>query len=661
MKKILAITLALLGVYSLQAQKWVSTTPENRHVVLEEFTGIHCGYCPDGHKRANDLAAQNPGKVVLINIHAGGYAVPKTGEPDFRTTVGEEIDDAAGVTGYPAGSINRTLFGTNTTWAHSRGSWATNAATIMGMKSPVNIAVKASVDMVTRELTVEAELYYTDTFAGASNYLTIALLQNDVFGPQSDYGNFNPDNWVNGQYRHIHIFRQMITPGTWGEKIDTTSKGTYIYRKYTTTLPADIKGVPLQLHKLEVAAFVAEGQGNIYTGTHDVIDIDAAYKTDLSLKDMTVQPTDYCFNTLNPKVEVTNNMDNDVTSFEVTALLDGVAHTKTYNGTLKKGEKTTIDWGNIAYSAKGEYSVSISGFAKVKNGSTTLYDMDGSNDASSFGGIGFMKKAVGSFVESFDATLSDNRAFDKSVNSSFSQNIGSQTYYGALNTRGAVLFPLHANYNVNGLRGSFVFGEVDMTQITNPFLTFYYAYSDDAFGGTAPTIAVEVSDDCGANWTTVRTITCTETGQPSTHGNWYIPVSSEYMWVGTSLADYADKAVLVRVSVYPGTSGNALWLDEITLDAATSLPETVLNDFELNVYPNPVQGQATVEFGLSEASDIQMVVYNTLNQEVVNTNLGNFAAGINTASLDLTNLEAGMYFVTIKAGNKVSTQKIIKK
>ena len=33
----------------------VSQTAQNRNAVLEELTGIHCGYCPDGHKRANDM------------------------------------------------------------------------------------------------------------------------------------------------------------------------------------------------------------------------------------------------------------------------------------------------------------------------------------------------------------------------------------------------------------------------------------------------------------------------------------------------------------------------------------------------------------------------------------------------------------------------------
>ena len=74
MKKILLSVFAL-GTLAANAQN-VSTTPENKNVILEEFTGIYCGYCPDGHRLAQELHDNNPGDVVLINIHTGSYATP---------------------------------------------------------------------------------------------------------------------------------------------------------------------------------------------------------------------------------------------------------------------------------------------------------------------------------------------------------------------------------------------------------------------------------------------------------------------------------------------------------------------------------------------------------------------------------------------------------
>lgn len=84
MKKIfISLFGAFLAFGAIAQPTFVSTAPANKNVVLEEYTGINCGYCPDGHKIANQIAAANPGRVVLINIHQGGFA---NDIPDYRTS-----------------------------------------------------------------------------------------------------------------------------------------------------------------------------------------------------------------------------------------------------------------------------------------------------------------------------------------------------------------------------------------------------------------------------------------------------------------------------------------------------------------------------------------------------------------------------------------------
>ena len=56
MRKLFVI--AALGLYfptMVMAGYHVSTEVQHRHAVLEEFTGIHCVYCPQGHKIAASL------------------------------------------------------------------------------------------------------------------------------------------------------------------------------------------------------------------------------------------------------------------------------------------------------------------------------------------------------------------------------------------------------------------------------------------------------------------------------------------------------------------------------------------------------------------------------------------------------------------------------
>ena len=90
----------LMGIHA-NAQTFVSTSVEDKNVVLEEFTGIYCTFCPDGHRLAQELKDADPDDIVLINIHVGGYADPNPGDPDFRTPYGTAIMSQSSLSGYP--------------------------------------------------------------------------------------------------------------------------------------------------------------------------------------------------------------------------------------------------------------------------------------------------------------------------------------------------------------------------------------------------------------------------------------------------------------------------------------------------------------------------------------------------------------------------------
>ena len=74
-------------------QSLVGTSPEMRTGFLEDFTGVNCVNCPDGHAVMASIAAANPGRVSLVGVHAGVYAVPGSGQPDFRTSFGTALDN----------------------------------------------------------------------------------------------------------------------------------------------------------------------------------------------------------------------------------------------------------------------------------------------------------------------------------------------------------------------------------------------------------------------------------------------------------------------------------------------------------------------------------------------------------------------------------------
>jgi len=646
MKKILLLS-SLLCSLSAFSQQWVSTTPQKRNVVLEEFTGINCTWCPAGHVIANKMESDNPGKVFLINIHSGSFAAPSAGQIDLRTPAGTAIDGAAGITGYPSGSVNRNT----SPWGQSRSLWASQASTILTENSPLNVYVKSYANLTTRVLTTEVEVYYTAASAQSKNYLTVALTQDGILGSQIDGSNANPGNFVNGLYKHNHALRQLLTAGNFGIPIDTTTANYYFYKKIETTIPASYNNIEAALYKMNVVAFVTESaNGNkIISGAGAKVDFDPTLKTDLALKDMTVMPTGYCFSTINPKIEVTNNLDATVNSFTVVANVNGVATPKTFTGTLAKGQKTILDWGSVSVTNNGTFKLSFAGFTNINGGN--LFDMDNTNDAANTSTFGFKQAAFTTFKAGFESGIPANMTFDLSQNPNMQILVGGTTKYGQFGSNSAVVLKLHNSWNTANLPASIIFGEVDFSANNDPGVSYYYAYSDGALGGTAPTIDLSVSDNCGATWTKVNTVNCVETGQPTTANTFYDPKSGEYKYIRVSLNEYKTKKVLIKITATSGTHGNALFIDEINVNSYTKLSvENKTNTTSaFQIFPNPASNFITIETPIN-AKEVFVSIKDLTGKEVIKTN---------DLTIDCAQLTSGVYLVELIADGKSSTQKLV--
>ena len=376
MKKLLLILLCLPMIGF--AQTFVSTQPENKNVILEEFTGINCVYCPDGHRIAQDLHNANPNDVFLINIHTGSFANPQGTGTDFRVDpIGSNIASQSGLSGYPSGTVNRHVFSGGIT-AMSRGDWAGATNQIMNMASPVNVGIQANVDMATNVLTVDVEVYYTGAQTVTSNMLNVAVVQNNVEGPQTGGSQFNPTAILaNGNYNHQHMLRHMMT-GQWGVPINTLTPGSLYADQFTWTMPADINGVALDPTNIAIVAFVAEGQQEIITGTEIYPNVIFANSFDA-----------YCMNTnatdaicgSNTDIEVTfRNYGNvPLTSLDINYSINGGA-TLTYpwSGNLPSAGTETVTIPNVAFTPVANNTVNVS--TSNPNGNT---DQNTNNDNAS--------------------------------------------------------------------------------------------------------------------------------------------------------------------------------------------------------------------------------------------------------------------------------------
>ncbi len=255
----------------------VSQTPSMRNVLIEELTGNHCGYCPLGHKAANEVVAAHPGKAFVINYHVpGGLA------DAYTTTAGAVYNSVFNVENgrysIPAGTINRHDFNTGSAkLTLNYGNYAPAANQIVAMSACANVAAAASINKNTRELKVKVQVYYTADGTGSSNKLYVALIQNNVLGYQSGASG-NPNQVVGTQYRHNEMFQKFISSFRYsslthtysaGDDISPVTQGSLIEKEYTYTIPeaftdqTNNNSVTAVLEDLEVIVFVAEGEREV--------------------------------------------------------------------------------------------------------------------------------------------------------------------------------------------------------------------------------------------------------------------------------------------------------------------------------------------------------------------------------------------------------------
>ena len=336
MKRITIISvLFLLLTLSLNAQNLVSTDHYKRNVIIEEFTGIYCGYCPDGHKMANELAAEYQDRVFVLNVHAGGYA--QDSQYDFRTDDGNIIYSGSNVSSFPSGNVNRVAES-----AIDRNNWNLYVEQQVEQMAECNVAGQVIIDKASRKATITVEVYYTANSVSETNYLNVVMLQDNIIAYQSG-SNLNPSQVVSGGYRHMHAFRDAVTP-TWGEAISPTTTGTFITKTYEYDIPNKIGSFDVNIGDIEFVTFVTEQYQGVVT--RPVLNANKLHT--LFMTNYYVHPTllslgmSSAFTCSNDKVldvVINNSGVADLTSLKFEVTVDNAAPiVKTWEGSISSGQ-----------------------------------------------------------------------------------------------------------------------------------------------------------------------------------------------------------------------------------------------------------------------------------------------------------------------------------
>lgn len=249
MKKLLLTSLILGAVGSSYAQTV-------KKVIIEDFTGRWCQFCPDGTVVLEDLHDANPTNLIPVASHNDNNAGTVGGTSDpLEIAEGAAIPAFVGIGGFPSGAIDRKMFSGETTVGVSRSKWGTYFSQQSALTAPVSISFGNA--RQTNDTTFEVDLnvkftaapgattpmsvqvYVLEDKIPAENVSGVNLTQiNNAGGP---HGGVSPLTTSAHGYYHNSTLRKALG-GTWGWTNIIPATGPVVGTTYTKHVTFTIPG-----------------------------------------------------------------------------------------------------------------------------------------------------------------------------------------------------------------------------------------------------------------------------------------------------------------------------------------------------------------------------------------------------------------------------------
>ena len=186
------------------------------------------------------------------------------------------------------------------------------------------------------------------------------------------------------------------------------------------------------------------------------------------------------------------------------------------------------------------------------------------------------------------------------------------------------------------------------------------AYAEYSSNGTTykDRLKIRVSSDCGSTWSTPYDLQGDALMTGGVKTSYFIPSASEWRTEYVDLTAFTgQQQVLIKFQAVSGY-GNNVFIDNVNITSGNGISNAKIVAEEMSIYPNPSSDVATVNFSLTEASDVNILVTNTLGEIVMVKGLGQLSAGNLQTTLGLENLASGLYKVTLQTGSQSQTQKL---
>ncbi|MCB0760290.1 MAG: Omp28-related outer membrane protein [Flavobacteriales bacterium] len=186
-------------------------TPDQqvKRVMLEDFTGQQCGYCPGAAVVAHDIATNNPGKVNVLAIHSGSLAV-SDGIHYFNEFETDEGDIYFGQLAFKTNPIGRVNRAPANDVPLAPGQWVAKVDEELAIPADVALQALASFEEGANHVNIHVFTELLNDYAGQVR-MVVLITEGEIEGAQLDYSAVDdPETPENEQILEGYIFEHVL-------------------------------------------------------------------------------------------------------------------------------------------------------------------------------------------------------------------------------------------------------------------------------------------------------------------------------------------------------------------------------------------------------------------------------------------------------------------
>ena len=213
-----------------------------KNVLIEDYTGTWCGYCPRV-SYAIELTSQQTDQIAVVAIH---------NDEEYYCNEVTALENAFGVSAYPTVKIDRAA---DWTFPEPNNIDQVVNKTICN-NSPLGIAITPTLDGNT--LTVEVQAKFSEDFSFDNTKLVVMVLEDDLIANQENYTSYYGGVSVIQNFEHDHVLRASLT-NVAGDPIPSGDVVDSVYsRTFTASVPSNV----MDNSRMSFVAFISNENFN---------------------------------------------------------------------------------------------------------------------------------------------------------------------------------------------------------------------------------------------------------------------------------------------------------------------------------------------------------------------------------------------------------------